>query len=440
MKRISTTRATVVLFLIGVVGTSTKTFAAGFQLFEQDGASVGNYHAGYAAIADDASTSFYNPAGMVRIKNQELVFGGNAITPSFKYVGTVTVNTINGGNDLLPVTAQGGIFAFVPFGHYVAPISDAVYFGFSVDAPFGLKTNYGRTTDLRYIATLSSVMVVDYSPSLAVLFNDNKTSFGVGLDIQHMYGEFDSMGTLAGGLNTNSTNSADDTAYGFHAGVLYQFTDYARVGLSYHSQVTHHLSGTSKFVGPLATLFNGGPIIARRTTTDVPLPSYTALSGYYRFAPCVAVMGSVIYTHWSVFDNLVLNNVAGLNESFEPSNQIQVTVPAHYKNSWNFALGGDWNITPFAMLRGGLGYDQSPVTNKYRNVQLPDGNRYIIALGGHYQFTEHVGADLSWLHVFMRQTSLNPPPQVTGAQISTTQGHVSGGADVLGGQIVWDMV
>src|SRR5262249_51702106 len=68
--------------------------AASFQLWEQDGAQVGNYHAGYAALAQDASTSFYNPAGITRIKNQQAVFAVDSIHTNFKYMGSVTTNAL----------------------------------------------------------------------------------------------------------------------------------------------------------------------------------------------------------------------------------------------------------------------------------------------------------------------------------------------------------
>ena len=198
---------------------------------------------------------------------------------------------------------------------------------------------------------LSSVMVIDYSPVLAVRFWRG-ASFGAGPDIQRMYGEFDSVGTLGGELDTDATNKANDTGYGYHMGLLYEFTPLIRAGLSYHSQVVHHLSGSSKFVGPLADALNNNmPINTKRTTTNITLPPYTALSAYYGVSPCFSVMGSVIYTQWSVFRQLVLNDVAGIALPFDASTSIQVTIPAHYRNSWNFALGADLvlpKILPYA--------------------------------------------------------------------------------------------
>ncbi len=442
MKRFVLRQLSAALCLASVVGLPSEAFASAFQLWEQDGASTGNYHAGYAASAEDASTAWYNPAGIIRFKNQQAVFGATAILSSFKYNGNIAVNGL--GGIPLPVTAQGGAFSLVPALHYVAPITDRIGFGFSVDVPFGLKTNYGRTSVLRYAATLTSVTIIDISPSLAFKVTD-KASLGAGFDIQKGSAEFDNVATVLTPLaDSLGRNIATDTGYGYHLGGLYQFTPDTRVGLSYHSQVVHHFSGSSKFTGPLATKFNFGPIDTKRLTTNVTLPPYTALSAYSKVWPQVALMGSVIYTQWNTFQTLALNQVAGLvpGGPFQlmPSGRIAVRIPEDYRNTWNLTVGADYFVNDQITLRSGLGFDQTPVRNATRNVQLPDNNRYVIALGGHFQAWKVVGFDLGWTHFFFAQARVHPPLQITGAQVVSTNGHVNGGADVFSGQVVWDMI
>lgn len=420
----------------GILTVSSQVMAGAFQLFEQDGASPGNDHAGYAAIAEDASTAFYNPAGIVRFKNQQLVFAGNAVATDFKYNGTVAVNTL--GNTPQPTVAQGGGFAFLPAMHYVAPLTERLGFGFSVDVPFGLRTNYGYTSLVKYASTQSSVTVVDISPSFAYLVTD-KGSIGAGLDIQKMYAEFDSVGVIDVGFpdEATSTNKASDTAAGYHLGALYQFSKDTRLGLSYHSKVVHHLSGSSLFSGQLATDLNG-VAFSSHANTNVTLPPYTALSFYKRVHPEFAFMASAIYTQWNVMQSLVLNNLSGVLGT-APNQTIQVTIPEFYRNTWNLSVGGNYYPTDQIIIRSGIGYDQTPTTGAFRTVALPDNNRYVIALGGHYQATKTIGLDLNWMHLFVGQTRVNPPPQVTGDQVTTVNGTAKGGADVLGGQITWDL-
>lgn len=49
--------------------------ASGFQLLEQNASGLGNAYAGSAAVADNASTIFYNPAGMTQLKTREYSLG-----------------------------------------------------------------------------------------------------------------------------------------------------------------------------------------------------------------------------------------------------------------------------------------------------------------------------------------------------------------------------
>jgi len=354
---------------------SSQAMSSAFQLWEQDGASVGNFHAGYAAAAEDASTAFYNPAGISRFKNQQIIFAGSSVMTSFKYKGTIQADNFDPQPQT--VTAQGGNFGFLPALAYVTPLNDVLGFGFSVVVPFGLKVDYGNSTLIRYAVTKSEASVIDISPSLSIKLTD-KASVGFGPDIQLMSAEFDLVGAYdADTSDTDGINNANGTGYGYHLGGLYEFSPKTRIGLSYHSQVVHHLSGKSTFTGPLADPMsaNGGELVSSRARVDITLPPYTALSIYHRAHPQFAVMASAIYTQWSILRELRLQNVAGLSESLDPTTNLLVILPEFFRNTWNISLGANYYPTDKVILRAGIGYDQTPVRDDYRNVGLPDNNR-----------------------------------------------------------------
>ena len=66
-------------------GASTLASAAGFALIEQSASGMGNAFAGAAASAEDASTVFFNPAGMTLLPKREVVVAGHYIVPSFSF-------------------------------------------------------------------------------------------------------------------------------------------------------------------------------------------------------------------------------------------------------------------------------------------------------------------------------------------------------------------
>ncbi len=91
-----------------------NAFSAGFALIEQSVSGLGNAYAGGAAQAEDATTIFYNPAGMTRL-NDQFIAGLHFISPSakFKDNGSSRLNPLigslgtNNGGD-------GGVNALVP--------------------------------------------------------------------------------------------------------------------------------------------------------------------------------------------------------------------------------------------------------------------------------------------------------------------------------------
>jgi long-chain fatty acid transport protein len=70
--------------------------------------------------------------------------------------------------------------------------------------------------------------------------------------------------------------------------------------------------------------------------------------------------------------------------------------------------GANWHDTIFASLgleylldeswkvRGGAGYDQSPIPDATRNPRIPDADRVWLAAGAAYQLTPSSSVNLPW--------------------------------------------
>lgn len=429
------------LLAVGVMGCTQNIFAAAFQLFEQDAASIGNYHAGRAAIADDASTAYYNPAGLIRFNNQQIIVGGAPIFTDIRFNGTVDIHTNADHSPLLngqqSVAQQAGGFVVIPFFHYVSPVSERVGYGMSVVEPFKLKTDYGHDSMVRYIATLTSIQIIDVSPALGFAIND-KLSLGLGLNIQFLTGEFNSV-VRGGGIDitdisadTISRNRGDDHAFGYHVGVLYQLQPCTRLGISYQSKITHHFAGRSHYVGFLAS---NGTQTGSDLAATLTLPPITSASIFHTLNHAWDVMGTVTYTQWGDFNHFTLKNVAG----FDAVNDLTLNIQQGYHNAWNYAVGTQYHPTDCWLLRTGLGYDQSPVNDRHRNLQLPDSDRVALALGAHYQYTKALGFDLGWTHLFMLNTRINRVEQRVGDERTLSNGAIKAGTDIYGAQVKWDI-
>ena len=59
----------------------STSIGSGFAIQEQSVTGLGRAFAGSAAVADDASTIFFNPAGLTNLSDSELAVGMHYISP-----------------------------------------------------------------------------------------------------------------------------------------------------------------------------------------------------------------------------------------------------------------------------------------------------------------------------------------------------------------------
>ncbi|MBT8142135.1 MAG: outer membrane protein transport protein, partial [Gammaproteobacteria bacterium] len=76
----------------------TSLLAGGFQLTEMSAKKLGQANAGAAAYADDASTIFFNPAGLSKLKNRQISTSLSAVNIKSDFDKTSALDVI--GNPL----------------------------------------------------------------------------------------------------------------------------------------------------------------------------------------------------------------------------------------------------------------------------------------------------------------------------------------------------
>jgi long-chain fatty acid transport protein len=98
-----------------LAATFNQTRASGFQLREGSADWMANAFAGDTAKAYDASAAWSNPAGMVRLNQNEIDGSVNGIFPTSNFSGSnsvgsgVTTPGTTGGN-LIQAAATAGIY------------------------------------------------------------------------------------------------------------------------------------------------------------------------------------------------------------------------------------------------------------------------------------------------------------------------------------------
>src|SRR6266568_6548148 len=135
------TRMAAAIGSLALALTAGQAFGSAFALQEQNASGLGHAYAGGAAAAEDVSTIFFNPAGLVRLQTTQIVVAGNVICPSSKFHDNGS-QPAGFGQPLGGTGGDAGSCAGVPNLYVGVPFTDKWSFGLGVNVPFGLQTDY----------------------------------------------------------------------------------------------------------------------------------------------------------------------------------------------------------------------------------------------------------------------------------------------------------
>jgi len=378
---------------LAVTLASAQLFASGFALNEQSISGMGTGYAGRSSSADDASTVYGNPAGMSRIKEQQITGGVAAIDASTDIDRTSGRSSGSNKGDMVPFTA-------VPMGFYVKPIDEHWAFGLGVYAPFGLVTNYENGFQGGAFGSKSEVKVITFQPTVSYAFND-RVSIGFGPTINRMTGTLESD---LGGPALPATNvkiKGDDFGYGFNVGLLVQATDTTRLGLTYHSKVDYHLDGhtsVTSVAAPLSGRYDASLNIATPESIDFSVTQ--AINDSW------TVYAGSTWTRWSRLKNITVNNDVpgtGLSSALFGT----ITEEQNWRDTWAYALGTSYQLNKEWVLRTGLSWDQSPTNNTDRSPRIPTGDRTIFSMGAGWTPVKNWTFDVAYSYLKEKKVTVS---------------------------------
>jgi long-chain fatty acid transport protein len=384
---------------------------AGFQLMEQNASGLGNAYAGQGASAQDASTIFFNPAGMTYLPGKNVVGAINAIRPSSKFSNTTStlapLQTSLGGNG-----GDAGDWAFVPNAYFSWQLNPQLFVGLGLNAPFGLKTEYDAAWVGRFHAIESELKTININPSIAFRVN-SVVSVGAGVSYQKADATLTNavnysaaafgaggaalLGAIGGaGQEGVAKVQGDDWAWGYNFGAMFDVSPGTRLGVAYRSSTSYKISGTVAFSNRPALLAGGlpdGPV-----TADITLPAIASVNLFHKINPQWELLADLSWTEWSRLKTLNIVRSTGA---------LLATTPLNWRDTWRVGVGANYNINNAWTLRVGTAYDQSPVPDADRTPRIPDQDRVWLAIGAQYRLSKQAAIDFGYAHLFVKDGSVN---------------------------------
>jgi long-chain fatty acid transport protein len=395
-------------------GGASQAHASAFALIEQNASGMGNSYAGAAAAAEDASTIFYNPAGMSLLPSGMQVSAGLALinlSAKFSDSGSSAPLGIaslggNGGD-------AGGLSA-VPNLYFAMDLAKNWKFGVGVSVPFGLKTEYDPTWMGRFQAIKSDIKTLNVNPSVSYKLDD-KMSFGFGLNYQQIDAELSRAVVIGPNAETVATVKGKDNSSGFNAGAMFQPTPDTRLGVSYRSSIKYNVSGTVNVAAV--------PALNGNSNVDIKMPDTFSIALNHRLDSKWTLLGDVTRTGWAKIKDLTIVTSNG-----QPPDVTQ----ENFKNTWRVGVGATYRYRDDWSMKMGLAFDQSPVNDTDRTARLPDNNRLWLSFGGQYRLSKDGTLDFGYAHLFIKDAPINQ--NATAKNEGILVGTYKGSVDILGVQ------
>ncbi|MGL4225319.1 MAG: outer membrane protein transport protein [Vibrio sp.] len=406
---------------LSLSSVATFTQAAGFQLAEYSATGLGRAYAGEAAIADNASAQWRNPALLTYLSGTQISSGAIYVNPNIDVNGTVTRFHPITNQPLGQTTAAASDFAHdavIPNFYLSHQINDQVVLGFALGTNYGMETDLGTEFAASHFGNQASVISKELNLNIAYQI---QPQLSIGAGVRYVIGEghfgatapTDNLFGVAQGT-TLKYMEGEDTAWGWQIGSVWQINDFHRLGFTYKSKVSLKLTGHAEGFG-----FNEIPLDLRdfydSGNMNLNLPATAEIASFHQISEHFALHTSINWAEWSSFKELYANldNNGGSTVKVE-----------NWKDNYRFALGATYQIQPKLALRTGIAYDISAVSDKNRTITIPETDRTWLSLGATYDVSKQLSVDTGFTYIFAKN-----------AQITESRGYDSDDkAQLLGGK------
>jgi long-chain fatty acid transport protein len=358
--------------------------AGGLIAYEVGTADVGLASAGYNARAQDASTVFTNPAGMTRLQGTQLLASGQVLWSNTKFsidsgtsddLGNEDGGYVVGSNGWLP--GGGGFLSY--------SVSPRFKLGFAATGNFGAPLKYDNDWVGRYYVQETTLLGISLLPSMAFKVTD---TLSLGASLNAMYGIYKNQVAINNALPDYGDGRLKlddhDWGWGVNLGLLYEFSEGTRFGLTWNSKVDLDFKGGADFsnLAPgLRTILDNRGLLNADIKVGIDVPQQLMASIFHQLNPRWALLGSVGWQEWSKFGQVQL----GIDDTVNPTD---ITTDLDFDDTWHGALGAQYRVSDPWLLNFGIAYDSKFQDGSEVSPLLPLNAAWRFGAGAQHQVSQ----------------------------------------------------
>lgn len=428
---------------VALATLSTGAMGAGFQLAEHSASGLGRAFAGEGAVADNASVIARNPAAMALFKTVSISGGLSYVDPNINIEGTNTFMTAQGPQTVAANADDVAPTAIIPNGYIIVPINDQWAFGLALNSHFGLKTDYPTDFAASEAAGVADIATYNINPQVSYRVNDMLT-LGAGISVIYGHAEFGvtnsaaSQANIGGGIYQNTYAAlvaagmdpaaaaaqaaqvagaatpavgtplahveGDGWTWAYNLGAMFELSDSTRIGLTYRSEIDMEFEGdlegwspTKLNPGAMPPDFDGSYTSTGVAQTD--LPSMLELSLHTYLSDSISMQASWQRIGWSSFETLEVQLDNG-----DPN---LVLAKNYWKDTNRYAVGFGYDLNDAITFRVGYALDESPVSDTYRNLSIPDAERTWVTAGMTWKMSPAASMDVGFARITGDDATIN---------------------------------
>ena len=379
-------------------------FAGGFRVSLQGVKQLAMAHT--SAHAEDASVTFFNPAGMSFIPAKlSVVAGGFGAKSSVTYQNLTNNYSHETDN---PIGTP--LYAAVAY-----KVTDAISVGMSVTTPYGSTVDWGKSWAGQEIVQKMQLQSFFWQPMVSVKLAPWAS---LGVSYIHATGmvDWDKAVTQFGGdMNINDEKAKGS---GFGLGFYFRPDEKFDLSIAYRSPVDMKAeNGVVTFNVP-SSLFSQIGLDANGQdgfTAKLPLVEEYTIGATYRFTDRWKVSADFNYTGWDRYDKLTLdfaNAAIGNN----PADMTKLTNMKNFKNTKTVRVGTEYKLSDMFAGRLGWYFDEAPYEDKDFIPETPSFNAHVLTAGLGVNMSKSFGLDLAVAKSFPKHRSFYNPSLGFGGQ------------------------
>jgi long-chain fatty acid transport protein len=325
---------------------SAMASGAGYYLPNQDAFATARGNA-FVATADSPAAVFYNPAGLAQLETAQFQAGVYSIV-----LGNEAI--VGGQRSHAKDELQAA-----PHFFYSLPYGERLTFGFGLNSPFGLGTDWGRDTNFSPVVTQARLAYISMTAALAYQVNDE---LSIGASVSANRADL----TLEQGLGFSGSflrYEGDDIGLSAAVGIRWQPCERHAFGAVFSTGSNFDLEGKT---------FSNALEGDSSSQLDFMAPARASVGYSYRPAPGWNLETNVEWLDWDSLNSLSLDSssVGG-----------SLAIPFNWKSSLIYEAGVSYTTEQGYVFAAGYDFNANSQPDRDFTPGVSDADRHWFNVG-----------------------------------------------------------